>query len=290
MENLTNEEKDYYELLVDLLENGEISDSERNILNKRKEKYSISDSRASEIEEFAKQERLQNLKPQNDSENSYYELILDFMENGIVSESNRKILNKRLEKYGITEARAKELEYFAKQEYLESKNKLSSYNTTYTNNDYRITDLLRIIEYNEEEIVNDKPLSIHKLLKESDIITLSIGMNELYYKLTINTDNIYSYIDEMMEDMSKLFHEINKYNHKQVFVLGYYNITNDNQDIFNYANIKLKNLCLKEGYTYIPLNSILNDKIYFQNDNKIYPNKLGYQQIYKIIVEKIKNY
>ena len=121
MENLTNEEKDYYELLVDLLENGEISDSERNILNKRKEKYSISDSRASEIEEFAKQERLQNLKPQNDSENSYYELILDFMENGIVSESNRKILNKRLEKYGITEARAKQLEYFAKQEYLESK-------------------------------------------------------------------------------------------------------------------------------------------------------------------------
>lgn len=121
MENLTNEEKDYYELLVDLLDNGEISDSERNILNKRKEKYSISDSRASEIEEFAKQERLQNLKPQNDSEASYYELILDFMENGIVSESNRKILTKRMEKYGITEARAKELEYFAKQEYLESK-------------------------------------------------------------------------------------------------------------------------------------------------------------------------
>lgn len=121
MENLTNEEKDYYELLVDLLDNGEISDSERNILNKRKEKYSISDSRAIEIEEFAREERLKNLKPQNDSENSYYELILDFIENGIVSESNRKILNKRLEKYGITEARAKELEYFAKQEYLESK-------------------------------------------------------------------------------------------------------------------------------------------------------------------------
>ena len=36
MENLTNEEKDYYELLVDLLENGEISSGERNILNKRK--------------------------------------------------------------------------------------------------------------------------------------------------------------------------------------------------------------------------------------------------------------
>ena len=121
MENLTNEEKDYYELLIDLLENGEISDSERNILNKRKEKYSISDSRANEIEEFAREERLKNLKHQNDSESSYYELILDFMENGSVSENNRKILTKRMEKYGITEARAKELEDFARQEYLESK-------------------------------------------------------------------------------------------------------------------------------------------------------------------------
>ena len=108
MENLTNEEKDYYELLVDLLENGEISDSERNILNKRKEKYSISDSRASEIEEFAREERLKNLKPQNDSENSYYELILDFMENGIVSESNRKILNKRMPEISAYTAERKE--------------------------------------------------------------------------------------------------------------------------------------------------------------------------------------
>ena len=121
MENLTNEEKDYYELLADMLDDGVIDESEKNILNKRKEKYSISDSRANEIEEFAREERLKNLKPQNDSEASYYELILDFMENGSVSENNRKILTKRIEKYGITKTRAKELEDFAKQEYLESK-------------------------------------------------------------------------------------------------------------------------------------------------------------------------
>lgn len=118
----SNEEKEYYELLADLLENGEISDSERNILNKRKEKYSISDSRANEIEEFAKEERFENLKPQNDSENSYYELILDFMENGEISENNRKILIKRMEKYGISDKRAKELEDFARNENIEKQN------------------------------------------------------------------------------------------------------------------------------------------------------------------------
>lgn len=200
-------------------------------------------------------------------------------------------INNKLSYLSLGDALSKDNTYtFYLKEYLESKNKLLSYNTTYTDDDYRITDLLRIIEYNEEEKVEGKPLSIHKLLKEADIITLSVGMNELYYKLTINNDDIYSYIDEMMEDMSKLLHEINKYNHKQVFVLGYYNITNNNQDIFNYANIKLKELCTKEGYTYIPLDNILNDSIYFINKDKIYPNKLGYQQIYKIIVEKIKKY
>ena len=53
MENLTNKERDYYELLVDMLEDGIIDDSERNILNKRKEKYGISDNRAKELENIA---------------------------------------------------------------------------------------------------------------------------------------------------------------------------------------------------------------------------------------------
>ena len=54
LNNLTSEEKDYYEFLVDMLEDGIIDERERNILNKRKEKYQISDSRAKELEEFAK--------------------------------------------------------------------------------------------------------------------------------------------------------------------------------------------------------------------------------------------
>ena len=118
LNDLTSEEKDYFELLVDFLGNGNISESERNILNKRKEKFGISDSRAKELEEFAKQERLANLKPQNDSEIEYYELIFDFLGNGDISESERNILNKRKEKFGISDSRAKELEEFAKQERL----------------------------------------------------------------------------------------------------------------------------------------------------------------------------
>lgn len=62
MENLTNEEKDYYELLADMLDDGIIDDSERDLLDKRKEKYVISDTRAKELEDFAINERLENKK------------------------------------------------------------------------------------------------------------------------------------------------------------------------------------------------------------------------------------
>lgn len=60
MENFTNEEKNYYELLVDALDDGKIDASERNILNKQKEKYGISEARAKELENFAKNEILEN--------------------------------------------------------------------------------------------------------------------------------------------------------------------------------------------------------------------------------------
>ena len=65
-------------------------------------------------------------------------------------------------------------------------------------------------------------------------------MNELYSKIMLNNDNVYSYINEMTEDLKVLFSKINKLNHRKVLVLNYYDITNGNQDIFAYANIKLK--------------------------------------------------
>ena len=54
LNDLTKEENYYYNILEDMLFNGDIDESERNILNKRKEEFKISDSRAKELEVFAK--------------------------------------------------------------------------------------------------------------------------------------------------------------------------------------------------------------------------------------------
>ncbi len=174
--------------------------------------------------------------------------------------------------------------------YLTSKNKLKGFNNSFVDKDYRITDLLRIIKYKEEIVVNNDHISINELLKKADIVTISLGMNELYYKILVDNNNIYSYIDGMLSDMELLLKEVDRYNHKKVIVLGYYNTTNNNNDIFNYVNYKLKNIVEKRGFEFIDIDKIINNNNYFTNNTNFYLNNEGYQKISQIIVEKINKY
>lgn len=147
MENLTNEEKDYYELLADMLDDGIIDDSERNILNKRKDKYGISDGRAKEIKDFAIKEYSESKTPQfeTDGERDYYELLVDMLEDGYISDSGRNILNKRKEKYKISDDRAEELESLAKKEYLVNEKPQFE-----TEGEYKYYELGKTLYFNRE--------------------------------------------------------------------------------------------------------------------------------------------
>ena len=175
--------------------------------------------------------------------------------------------------------------------YLTSKNKLKGFNNSFVDKDYRITDLFRVIKYKEEIIVNNDHISINELLKQADIVTISLGMNELYYKILVDNNNIYSYIDGMLSDMELLLKEVDRYNHKKVIVLGYYNTTNNNKDIFNYINYKLKNIVNKRGFEFIDIDKIINNNTkYFTSNTNFYLNNEGYQKISQIIVEKINKY
>ena len=167
------------------------------------------------------------------------------------------------------------------------KNNEKEYNNDYINQEYRIIDLINIIKYNQE--INKT--SIHRLLKKSDILIISIGMNDIYYKLNIGTKNIYTYLNDMTNNMKILLSEIDKYNYEKVLVLGYYNIRNKDNDLFTYLNYKMKEVTESYNYEYIELNNILqnNPSLYKKNTN-FYPNNEGYSKINKIIVENLKKY
>ena len=99
-----------------MLDDGAIVYSERILLNKKKDKYGISDERAKEIEDFALQEIQSKNKPKfnTEGEKEYYELLEDILEDGIIDESERSLLNKRKAKYDVSDERAKKFEDYIK--------------------------------------------------------------------------------------------------------------------------------------------------------------------------------
>ena len=172
-------------------------------------------------------------------------------------------------------------------DYLENKKILKNYNKTYTDVNYKVSDIVKILEYNESK----NNISLNRLIKEADIITISLGIDEIYYKINKNNQNIYTYIDNMISDYNKILNYISKFHHDKVYILGYYNTTKNNIDIFNYANYKLEVLTKKYNYTYIDLAKILdNNPTYIsQISNNYVPNIRGYEKISQIIVENLKN-
>ena len=174
-------------------------------------------------------------------------------------------------------------------DYLDKKNIIGNYNTSFVDLDLRITDLINKIKYNESVKINNKTVGINMLLKNADIITISIGMNELYYKLSINNENIYTYMKDMINDLEVLFNLINRYNHKRVFVINYYNIYNYNKDIFDYLNYYLEILCDKEGFEYVDVSEFLdNNIINYEKSSNFYLNKYGNKIIGDLIVNRLQ--
>ena len=201
-------------------------------------------------------------------EKNYYLSIGDFLSKG-VNEYGSVV-------YGYND-------YF--KDYLQKEKKLKGYNKIFTNSDYRIIDIVKVLEYNEKK----EDTSLNYLIKKANIITISLGMNELYYKLN-NNKNVYTYIDDMLQNYEKIFKYINLFHHKKIYIIGYYNISNRNNDIFDYANYKLKELCNKYNFTYIDLAKIFNNNpIYFNKKDSFIPNSNGYKKISQIIIEKYKN-
>ena len=162
-------------------------------------------------------------------------------------------------------------------------------NNEFTNKDYRVIDLLNIIKYNEEKINNNKEISIHQQLKKTDILIISIGMNDITYKLNDNTKDIYTYLNNMLNNYEEILKEINHYDYNQVFIIGYYNYQNKYNDIYTYTNYKLKQITSKYHFTFIDTNKIINNNNeYYKNNQNFNLNNKGYYEIYKLIVEKLK--
>jgi len=103
-----NNENEYLEELKACLADGELGGSERRLLNKLRIKLGISEERAAELEASLQKPQL------TEEEQEYLEAYQDALEDGVVSEKERRLLDKLMKINNISEERAKEIEMLNK--------------------------------------------------------------------------------------------------------------------------------------------------------------------------------
>lgn len=189
--------------------------------------------------------------------------------------------------------------------YLKEKNILEFYTKKFAKSGYRITDLKKDIEDNKRITIDNKKVAIKEALAKADLITISIGANDLFYKLSISNnmsfnidriEDMYVYIDEIIEDLDKLLKMIRTYANEDIILIGYYNplVSMSSKDLeqidtlFLYANEKFKEMADKYNIYYLDIYSIFKKHPeYISNPLDIHPSLDGYKSISKEIIKLI---
>ena len=78
-------------------------------------------------------------------------------------------------------------------------------------------------------------------------------MNDILNKKNIT----YDYIDQLLNDIEKLFILIRKYNKDRIDYLSFYDVINNNE-LIEYTNKRLEKFCKKNNINYIDISDLNN--------------------------------
>ncbi len=155
-------------------------------------------------------------------------------------------------------------------------------------NNYTLSLVYHDILNNKTIRNNNKDYYIKKSLRESDLIVISVGMEELnnnYNKYDMK--NNYVFFNKMYSDIEKLIKEIRKYAQDKIIFLGYYNPTNyyDSMvdEFFYDVDIKLNRLMINNDIIYLDLYEKVKGHNY-KEKNSVYLNDLGQKEIANAII------
>ena len=178
-------------------------------------------------------------------------------------------------------------------DYLDETNKISYYTKKYTKKRNTTAELIKELETNTK---------MKKDLRESDLVTISIGGEDILNNIKIEELNINEIlsikkeISNILIDIENCIKEIRKYAKKEIIVIGYYNPIpflfnvsgNDIDKLFAYIDEEYKKISKKYNCIYIPIYQLFkNNSNFLPNPSSIYPGRDGYEAIFN---EIIKNY
>ena len=174
--------------------------------------------------------------------------------------------------------------------YIKERHKNAKINKEFIEEDLRIKDLLDKIKNAEKSGGKTFTQSI----KEAEIITISIGSEELFSKLRsnyetyrLNNKKIFEYIDSMIIELKELIVEMKKIKNVEIYIIGYYNPIINKEDeeetletIFNYIELKLNKISKENKVHYISIYEEFKNKSYYlPNPSHAFPSLEGYNYI-----------
>ena len=169
-------------------------------------------------------------------------------------------------------------------ESLNEENKLGNYYRYFNEVDETASNLLTKINNNITSI--DKKITLKQAIKEADIITISLGMDELNNyakKNTLGSTKINGFLNKYEEVLSTL----RKLNDKKIYVIGLYVSNLINQTKITKINEEIKKLTQKYNLVFIDIENIREQKEYFLQKNNYYPNYKGQEYIYQKIKDTL---
>lgn len=184
-------------------------------------------------------------------------------------------------------------DYYA--DYLDENNKLSYYTKEYTESGYTTLDIIKELETNN---------TMKKDLRESNLVTISIGANDLLNKIKIENLNVNEIltlkkeISPILIDLESCIKEIRKYAKEDIVVVGYYNPIpflfntsgNDLDELFAYIDDEYKKITEKYDCIYISIYQLFKQNSSFlPNPSNIHPNYEGYKAIADEIIRNYKS-
>ena len=189
--------------------------------------------------------------------------------------------------------------------YLKENKLLKNYTKDYAQSGYRITDILKDIEQNKKITIDGESKGIKEVLRESELLTLSIGANDIISKLGTTglnvdldqIDVINNYIDDTMSNLENLIQTVQKYFKKNMILVGYYNplaATSSEycrvlEPLFTKMNTKMKSLSKKYNIYYVEIYEIFKENPeYLPNPRDIHPSNKGYQVIASSVIDVIE--
>ena len=155
-------------------------------------------------------------------------------------------------------------------DYLKSKKILKEANKNYVRWYYEIDDILSLIDNANSKVNNGKTKTITNIIHEANIITLSLGSNEIEHIINTNyidLDNkeVFKSVDKMIIKYRELLEKIRQLSNSKIIIIGYYNKFDFNDkryvlsnNIYSYAENRLKELTSGKDVYLIALNDEFN--------------------------------